>query len=156
MPLRPDIDGSDGDCLFEPLDTHFSHLTNAKVLIDLRRYPRFETHFSAEAISEDGRKTVVTISNISRTGLRLEGNQQMLDALFPGFSGQTKYSPTTLRVHFTVPRCPNRHGVVKVQCKSVYIRQENQDTWQIGMKFVGIDEGDEALTEYLVLRENTG
>ena len=36
MPLDPDTDGSDDDCLFEPLDTHYSHLAAARAPVDLR------------------------------------------------------------------------------------------------------------------------
>ena len=152
MTDTPDIDGKDGDCLFEALDTHYSHLAEAKVLVDLRRHPRFDTHFSAEAIAENGLKTVVTITNISRSGLRLEANRQTLDALFPDFSRQSRYTPTTLRVLFTVPDGSGPNRTVQVQCRSVYIRREKQDTWHIGMKFVEFDEGNEALTDYLLRR----
>ncbi len=151
-----DTDGLEGNCLFEPLETHYSHLTETKVLVDLRRHPRFDTQFSAEAIAEKGQKTAVTISNISRSGLRLDGDQYVLDALFPDFIRKTRYIPTNLQVRFSVPNTAGRHRNVRVQCKSVYIRREKQDVWQIGLKFVGFDEGEEALAEYLSCRRNTG
>jgi hypothetical protein len=156
MPVNPDKKGSNRSFLFEQLDTHYSHLVEATVLIDLRRHPRFDTQFPAEAISENGRTTLVTITNISRSGLRLEGSRKMLDALFPDFSLQTRHSPTSLQVDFAVPGGSDRHLAVKVQCKSVYIRHEKKDAWQIGMTFIEFNAGCEALTKYLLLRRDTG
>ena len=156
MPVNPDKKGSNRSFLFEPLDTHYSHLVEATVLIDLRRHPRFDTQFPAEAISENGRKTLATITNISRSGLRLEGTRKMLDALFPDFSLQTSHTPTSLQVDFAVPGGSDRHLAVKVQCKSVYIRHEKKDAWQIGMTFKEFNAGGEALTKYLLLRRDTG
>jgi len=156
MPVNPDKKGSNRSFLFEPLDTHYSHLVEATVLIDLRRHPRFDTRFPAEAISENGRRTFATITNISRSGLRLEGSRKMLDALFPDFSLQTRHTPTSLQVEFAVSGGSDCHLAVKVQCKSVYIRHEKKDAWQIGMTFKEFNAGDEALTNYLLLRRETG
>ena len=151
-----DTDGRKGDCLFEALDTHFSHLAEAKVLVDLRRYPRFETQFTAEAAAGNGHKTAVTITNISRSGLRLDADRYVLDALFPDYIRKTRYTPTNLQVNFSVPDATNQQRPIKVRCKSVYIRREKQDNWQIGMEFVNFDVGEEALIEYLSRRVNTG
>lgn len=156
MPVNPDTDGSDSDCLFESLETHYSQLAEATVLFDLRSHPRFDTGFPAEARSAIGRKTHATITDLSRYGLRLEGSRKMLDALFPDFSRQTGHTPTPLQIDFTVPDGSDRHLAVKVQCRSVYIRHEKKDTWQVGMAITEFDAGDEALTKYLFLREAAG
>ena len=155
MPVNPRKKGSNRSFLFEPLDTHYSHLAEATVLIDLRRHPRFDTQFPAEAMPENGQIVSATITNISRSGLRLEGNRKMLDALFPDFSRQTTHTPTSLQVHFTVPGGSDCQLAVKAQCKSAYIRHEIQDTWQIGMAFTEFNAGEEALIEYLLLRRDT-
>ena len=156
MPFDPDTDESDDDCLFEPLDTHYSHLAAARAPVDLRKHPRFDTGFPAEAISENGCKTLATITNLSRSGLRLEGNRQMLDALFPGYNRQTGHTPAPLQVDFAVPDGADCRHVIKVQCKSVYIQQEETDIWKIGMQIAGFSEGREALMVYLLHREETG
>jgi HSP20 family molecular chaperone IbpA len=156
MSVNRNKKGSNRSFLFEPLDTHYSHLAEATVLIDLRRHPRFDTQFPAEAISEHGQVIHATITNISRSGLRLEGKRKMLDALFPDFSRQTGHTPTSLQVDFAVPGGSDRHIAVKVHCKTVYIRHERKDAWQIGMAFTEFDAGGEALTSYLLLRRDTG
>lgn len=155
MPVNPDTDGSAGDALFEPLETHYSHLADASVLVDLRKHPRFDTRFPAEAVSVDGRKTHATITNLSRSGLRLEGSRKMLDDLFPGFNRLDVHASIPMRVAFAVPAGTNRLRDVKVLCRSAYIRQENQDSWQIGMAITSFDAGFEALTRYLLSREDT-
>ena len=156
MPVKQDTDANDSDYRFEALETHYSQLADAAVLIDLRSHPRFDSQFPAEAISGNGRKTLATITNLSRSGLRLEGNRKMLDDLFPGFCRQIGHTPTPLQVDFSVPDGSNRHLAIKVQCRSAYILQEKKDTWQIGMAFTGFDAGEAALTKYLLLRAETG
>ena len=156
MSFNPDADGSDSDCLLEPLETHYSHLAEASVLIDLRKHPRFDTRLPAEVVSACGRKTHATITNLSRSGLRLEGTRKMIDDLFPDFSRQAGHPPSPLQVVFAVPGRSDRHPSVKVQCRTAYTRQEKKDSWQIGIAFTAIDAGNEALTKYLLLRGETG
>jgi len=156
MSFNPDTDGNDSDCLLEPLETHYSHLAEATVLLDLRSHPRFDTRFPAEAISGNGRKTRATITNLSRSGLRLECTRKMIDDLFPDFNRQAGHTPSPLQVAFVIPDGSDNHLSVKVQCKSAYIRREKMDSWQIGMAITAIDAGNEALTKYLLLRGETG
>ena len=156
MADNPNRKASNRSFLFEPLDTHYSHLAKATVIIDLRKHPRFDTRFPAQARSENGQTVHATITNISRSGLRLEGTRKMLDTLFPGFSLQTAHTPTSLQVDFAVPDGLDRHLVVKVQCKTAYVRHERKDAWQIGMAFTEFNAGGKALTDYLLLRRDNG
>ena len=156
MPVKPDTDGYHGDHLLEPLDSHYSHLADATVLVDLRKHPRFDTRFPAEAIAVYGHRTRASITNLSRTGLRLEGDRQMLDTLFPGYCAETGHATTSLQVSFSVPAGPDRHHPVKARCRSVYILEATGNNWQIGMAFSDIATGSTALTEYLLLREDAG
>jgi len=152
MPVNPDAVENNSEALLEPLETHYSHLAEATVLIDLRSHPRFDTRFPAEATAGSGCKTGAIITNLSRSGLRLEGSRKMIDHLFPDFNRQTGHTPTPLRVVFAVPGESDSHFGVKVRCNSAYIRQEKKDTWQIGMAFTSFDAGEEALVKYLLLR----
>jgi hypothetical protein len=156
MAVNPDPKARNRGFLFEPLDTHYSHLAEATVLIDLRRHPRFDTQFPAEATAENGQVVHATITNISRSGLRLEGNRKMLYVLFPDFSCQTGHTPTSLQVDFSVPVGSERNVEVKARCRTVYIRHESNDVWKIGMAFTEFKAGCQALTDYLLLRTDTG
>ena len=152
MPVNPDAVENSSVALLEPLETHYSHLAEAAVLIDLRSHPRFDTRFPAEATAGYGRKTGATITNLSCSGLRLQGSRKMIEHLFPDFSRQTGHTSSPLQVVFAVPGSADNHVSVKIQCKSAYIRQERKDTWQIGMAFTSFDAGEEALVKYLLLR----
>lgn len=156
MPVNSDTDVCHGDRLLEPLDSHYSHLADASVLVDLRKHPRFDTQFPAEVIAVYGHRTRASITNLSRTGLRLEGDRQMLKTLFPGYSMETGHAPTSLQVSFSVPAGPDHHHPVKARCRSVYIRQAGEDNWQIGMAFNDIATGSTALIEYLLHRTQAG
>ena len=149
MPRKADMNGRDRDCLLEPLESHYTHLADARVLVDLRKHPRFDTRLPAELSPGGGPKTRATITNLSRSGLRLEGNRQMLDTLFPNYQRQPAHMETWLTAEFAVPAGSGQHRPVTVQCRTVYIRQENSDTWQVGMAFSAIINGEKAFNDYL-------
>ena len=75
--------------MFETLETPQSNRVESSFLIDLRRHPRFDTHFPAEAFADSGEHIYLTITNISRAGLRLEGRRQTVDALFRNLNRRT-------------------------------------------------------------------
>ncbi len=140
--------------MFETLETPQSNRVQSSFLIDLRRHPRFDTHFPAETFAESGEHVYVTITNISRAGLRLEGRRQTVGALFRNLNRRTPDTDfhSSLKVHFSLPTHSHHLARVKVHCKTVYTRRAEQDVYQIGMKFVTFEEGRAALAEYLSYR----
>ncbi len=140
--------------MFETLETPQNDRVESTFLIDLRRHPRFDTHFPGEAFAENGEHVSVTITDISLSGLRLEGSRQTVGALFANLNHRTPYtgSHTSLEVHFSVPSDSDHLAPVKVHCKIVYTRRAEKDTCQVGMEFVTFEEGRAALAEYLLYR----
>ena len=140
---------------FETLETPQKNRVESAFLIDLRRKPRFDTNFPAEAFAESGEHVYVTISNISFSGLRLEGSRQTVGALLANLNRRTPDtdSHTSLEVHFTVPTDSDHLAPVKVHCRTVYSRRAGKDTYQIGMEFVTFEEGGRAtLAQYFSYR----
>jgi len=142
--------------LLESLETPHSHRVESTFLIDLRRDPRFDTQFPGEAVAPGGEKAHVVISNVSLSGLQLEGSQEMLGAVLANPDGPTPRAPISLQVSFSLPSDWDQLAAVQVQCRTVYTRRANKDTYQVGMEFLTFDEGREALTEYLLSRRNAG
>ena len=142
-------------CGFENLETPQSQRAKATFLIDLRKTPRFDTHFPGEAIGRSGERAFVTIANISRSGLRLEGSRQMVGAILPGVELRAEHTPTLLKVNFALPTDLDHLADVKVECRTSYVRREDGDVCQIGMEFMEFDEGCEELHEYVLNRETT-
>ncbi len=137
--------------MFETLETPQSNRAEPAFLIDLRRHPRFETNFPGETFAESGQHLSVRITNVSVSGLRLEGSRQTVDALLAKFDRHTLDSDrhTSLEVHFSVPTDSNNLVPVKAHCRIVYTRHAGEDIYQIGMNFVTFEEGRAALAEYL-------
>ena len=75
--------------VFETLETPQNDRVESTFLIDLRRRSRVDTHFPGEAFAESGEHVYVTISNISLSGLRLEGSRQTVGALFTNLDRRT-------------------------------------------------------------------
>ena len=137
--------------MFETLESPQNDRVESSFVIDLRRRSRFNTDFPGEAFAESGEHVYVTITNISLSGLRLEGSRQTVDALLANLKRRAPDadSHTSLEVHFSVPTDSDHLAPVKVHCKTVYTRRAEKDTHQIGMEFVTFDEGRAALAQYL-------
>ena len=141
--------------ILEPIETLHSNRVGSAFLIDLRRNARFDTNFPGEASAESGEQVYVTITNISLTGLRLEGSRQTIGALFANPDRRTPDTDShiSLEVHFSVPTDSDHLAPVKVHCKTVYTRRAEKDTYQIGMEFVTFEVGGRAaLTQYFSYR----
>ncbi len=143
-----------GGFAFESLETPQNHRIESTFLIDLRRHPRFDTHFPGEAFAESGERVYVTVTNISLSGLRLDGSRQTVGALLGKVDRRAPDmdSRISLEVHFSVPTDSAQLVPVKVHCRTVYTRRAGKDTHQIGMEFVTFEEGRAALAEYLSFR----
>ena len=142
--------------MFETLETPQNDRAKSTFLIDLRKHPRFGTDFPAEAFAESGEHVDVTITNVSLSGLRLEGRRQTVGALLDDLDRGTSESKTSLEVHFSVPTDSDHLDPVKVHCRTVHTRCAEKDTYQIGMKIVTFEEGHAALDEYLTVRGAAG
>ena len=142
-----------GGSIFETMETPRAIQVESTFLIDLRREPRFDTHFPGEAFSESGEHVSVTITNVSASGLRLEGCRQSAVTLLssPNRRAPDTDSQTSLEVHFSLPTDSDHLDPVKVRCRAVY-RRAKEDTYQIGMKVVTFEEGRAAFAEYLSYR----
>ena len=134
--------------LFESLETLHSQRAEC-YLVDLRRHPRFDAYFSGGAATESGELVDVMITNISRSGLQLEGGQKMVDAFFANL--EHRHTPTSLQVSFSLPG----DTAVKIQCTTAYARCDEKHICQIGVEFVTFDKGGDAFTEYVSALEHT-
>ena len=142
-----------GGCTFETLET--PHARNKSTfVIDLRREPRFGTHFPGEGFTESGEHASLTITNVSASGLRLECCRQSVVALLGSLNRRTPDtdSQISLEVHFSLPTDSDHLVPVKVRCRAVYNRRAKEDTYQIGTRIVTFEEGRAALAEYLSYR----
>ena len=140
-----------GSYYFETLDTAHDERVNSTVLVDLRKQPRFETSFPAKAFVPNGEHLIVTIANLSLSGLQLEIPRRTVRALLAELDNhalETGLDPL-VEVHFSVPSASDRIALVKARCKMIYTRRAKLDTHQIGMKFVSFGQGRAALVDYL-------
>lgn len=140
----------------EIIETPSSQFVGSTALIDLRRKPRYDTHLPAEAIAVSGEKVLGIITNISQSGLRLEGIRQMVNTLIPDFNYWDKHLPVTFGVNFTIPMSSCHSKEVRIKCRTVYTKQTTEDIYQIGVQFVTFDEGSGAFDDYLVDRATQG
>ena len=115
MPTTSDPHETDSKLLFETLETAHSQRVESTYLIDLRRHPRFETQFPGTATADSGESADVTVTNISRSGLRLEGSPQTIGTLFASPTREAQHTPTSLQVSFSVPRDSDHLAAVDVQ-----------------------------------------
>jgi hypothetical protein len=141
------------DFSMEPLSTPHRRRVESTYLVDLRRHPRFDTRLPARACSASGTGVDAVITNISLSGLRLEGDLQMIQTLLPGLERLDQHAPTPLQLAFVLSDDTVRPTGVTVRCQTVYARSEGDDNYQIGMMITAFDEGRDAYAEYILNRQ---
>lgn len=114
-----------------------------------RRHPRFETHILAEARNEAGEIAIGLITDLSFSGLRLEGSRQMLDTLLPNVTRENQHIPAPVQIHFELPGQHSLNATAVLKGGATYTRRKAQGTYQVGMHFIDILEGIQALSDYL-------
>jgi hypothetical protein len=152
-PAPPEIDIS---FLCENLETPHSQRVESSFLVDLRRHPRYDTDLPAEVVAESGERVSATVTNISLSGMRLEGSGQAIGSLFSKRNSLEQPTSTLLHVSFALPDDSGHLVAVQVQSRVVYTRRDSDDVYQAGMEFIAFDEGEGALEEYLLYRRLTG
>ena len=137
--------------LFETLDTAQSARLESRFSIDLRQHPRVETDISATVTGPGGHSELLTISNASRSGLRLEGTWKAIRALIVDLNSRTPYSdtPNLLNVSFFLPSDRDRGDRVTAICRVVYSRDSGDGIIQIGAEIASFAAGRVAYFEYL-------
>ena len=124
MFFKQNFSNFDNQCLMESMNTSDSMRVDSTTLVDLRKKPRYDTQLPGEAISEKGDRAYILITNVSLSGLRVEGNGQHLVSLLPDINQEGPHTSATLQVHFSVPGQPDQSSDIRVQCQTVYVIQD--------------------------------
>ena len=154
MVTKQHFSDSQDRVMFEALETPQSDRVESTFVIDLRRHARFDTNFPGETFADNSEHVHVTITNLSLSGLRMEGRRETIGALLGDLNDRSPDtdSHAALEVHFSVPPESDHLDPVKVHCRTIYTRCAGKDTYQIGVKFVTFEEGRATLAEYLSYR----
>lgn len=146
------------DISFETLGSEKSDGADPVFLMDSRKSPRCDTDLPAEAFTQSGNCEKVTITNISDSGLRLEGSREAIETLLGDRDTRASESGenTSLEIRFSVPIDSDNVAPVKVHCLAVYARQERESTCQIGLRFVAFRKGRAELSNYFRYRGTAG
>lgn len=129
-----------------------SHSIELTTTADMRRHTRVDTLILAEVFTENGEATIGLITDISLSGLRLEGGREMLDTLMPNTRRQNQHIPAPVQVHFQLPSNEALNATAQVLTGAAYTRRLDKDTYHVGMHFIDIQEGAESLQNYLANR----
>ncbi|NIB40895.1 PilZ domain-containing protein [Pseudomaricurvus alkylphenolicus] len=116
---------------------------------EMRRHRRVATAFQAQASTKDGSQVIGTIRDISFSGLRLEGDRALLNALMPNIERHNQHIPAPITIEFDLPDRQEK-ARARVVSGAAYTRRSDNDTYQIGMQLIDVEDGAEALTGFLV------
>jgi len=129
-----------------------SHSIELTTTADMRRHSRVDALILAEVFTESGESTIGLITDISLSGLRLEGGREMLDTLMPNCRRINQHIPAPVRVHFELPSHETLNATAQVLTGTAYTRRLDKDTYHVGMHFIDIQEGADSLKNYLANR----
>lgn len=151
MAMFKDDTANFSDFSLDTVDTPQSRRVESTVLVDLRGSPRVEVSFPVEVRPRTGQSVLAMITNISRTGLRAEGDLNLIDALFNGEVRLQDHVSVTALFRFTVPSADGSDAMVEVLGRTVYARRDS-GRYQVGVQFLEFGSGRAALIEYLASR----
>lgn len=151
MAMLKDETGTGTAFSLDSLDTPQSQRVESTVLVDLRRSPRIAVSFPAAIHLKDGRHVLAMITNISRSGLRVEGSSELVDTLFGGEILLDNHDSVLAEFRFTMPGADGGDMPVVVWGRTVYARQDSGG-YQVGVEFRNFSGGRDALFDYLASR----
>jgi hypothetical protein len=137
-----------GNFSLETIDTAQSDRVSSSRVIDLRRHPRIDTWFPGSMISEDG-KVDGFITNLSRSGLRFEGDKELPELLMKGAAHNADHSSVMVEIRFYVPAQDAADRPIVVQARTVYVIDNGDGNYMCGIEFKTFAEGEQALVDYL-------
>ena len=150
MAMFKDDDASSSFSL-DSIDTPQSRRVESTVLVDLRGSPRIEVSFPVQVTPHSGLPVLAMITNISRTGLRAEGDRKLVETLFDGEVRLEDHHSIIARFGFTVPVADGSDASIEVYGRTVYARLDN-GRYQVGVQFSEFACGRAALIDYLASR----
>ena len=135
----------------DTIDTPQSRRVESTMLVELRGSPRVEVSFPVKVTPQSGLAVLAMITNISRTGLRAEGDRNLVVALFNGEVRLKDHQSVIARFGFTVPTADGDDAPVEVYGRTVYAHLDS-GRYQVGVQFSEFACGREALIDYLASR----
>lgn len=139
----------------ETLDTAQGERNRSSYVIDLRRSPRVDTRFPASLVSERG-SVQGLVTNLSRTGLRFEGDRTLSELLIADIGRQDDQNPVLVEISFGIPDEGAGGSPVIVQARTVYLLHNDADIFQCGVEFRVFAAGEDLLDDYLHQRRTGG
>ncbi|MGB5260114.1 MAG: PilZ domain-containing protein [Gammaproteobacteria bacterium] len=135
----------------DAIDTPQSRRVESTIVVELRGSPRIEVSFPVEVQPRTGQPVLAMITNISRSGLRAEGDRNLVETLFNGEVLLKDHVPVMALFRFTVPGADGNDVTVEVHGRTVYARLDSGH-YQVGVQFIEFSAGREALNGYLASR----
>ena len=135
----------------DAVDTPQSRRVESTVRVELRGSPRIEVTLPVEIRPRTGQPELAMITNISRTGLRVESNQSLVDMLFGGEVRLQDHVSVMALFRFTVPAADGEDLLVEVHGRTIYARLDG-GRYQVGVQFIEFSSGRAALYDYLASR----
>lgn len=110
---------------------------------------RVDVRLGAEVISDWGEPEAAEISNLSQTGLRLEGGMALVALVTPNCCRVPGSERLAVEVRFWIDG-PGGEEAVVVRGQSVYVRRVGWDHFQVGLEYRQIDDLSEKRLERFI------
>ncbi|HTN34536.1 MAG TPA: PilZ domain-containing protein [Marinobacter sp.] len=122
----------------------------AAVKTNLRNQQRAEVSSDITIEKSDGRRITCTISNISRTGVMISCNRELVKALIPNQRAPAPGNWIEVKAYFLVPVVATQPVAIVADGNIVHMRRIARDEFQVGIKFSGFeDNGFDYIDRYV-------
>jgi len=151
MAMFGDEAGSGSAFSLDTVDTPQSRRVASTTLVDLRGSPRIEVSLPVEIFLEGRERLLAMITNISRSGLRVEAGSKLVESLFAGVILHDEHISTRAQFRFMLPDAVGGDRTVVVWGRTVYARQDGGG-YQVGVEFLNFTDGRDTLFDFLASR----
>ncbi|RDE24484.1 PilZ domain-containing protein [Motiliproteus coralliicola] len=119
---------------------------------DQRRSFRYPVALQALVINEQQDQSPALVTNISRDGLRLEGDRLLVEQVFPNYRQHRGLRQQQLELHMALNegQALSTDNAIRLVCTSVYVLRLTKKRYQIGVCFRHIDEDYRSKLEQLI------
>ncbi|WP_207063101.1 PilZ domain-containing protein [Motiliproteus sp. SC1-56] len=111
---------------------------------DARQAPRVEVALEGRVRCAGGRESSAKLTNLSSSGVRLEGSRALVDTILPNHGGgEARRRAASVELEFTLDGTQAQAPIL-VRCQSVYVRRIGRDWFQLGLLYTAIEPASQA------------
>ncbi len=118
--------------------------------VERRTATRYRVDFPCRVTTAEMVTVPGLISDLSLSGLQMQGDTAFVHTLYPNFKRQDWRTPIKVQIDFSVPTTRKESTAVSMTCQLVYCRRMQEQVFKIGCQYLEINsQAQETLEDHI-------